>query len=78
MYLTTFVVKGIGSFPLDMLRYDSCFPMSSSDVAAMSEMEHGGREVKLGQYHAAKEPSITDGRCASFLWTVQSRSTRKV
>ena len=30
-----YIVTGRGEFPWDMLRYDRCWPMSSSDVAKL-------------------------------------------
>ena len=35
MYETKFSVKGNGEFPHDMLRFDECFPVSSSDAAGI-------------------------------------------
>ena len=34
-YLVTFKVKGYGPFPVDMLRYDCCYPRSSESVSNM-------------------------------------------
>ncbi len=31
MRMIFFVVKGFGRFPIDMLRYDECFPRTSED-----------------------------------------------
>ncbi len=31
-----FTVRGVGSFPLDMLRYDRCSPVTSEDVVNMA------------------------------------------
>ena len=33
MYVTDFYVTGKGEFPLDMLRYDCCYPYSGEDAA---------------------------------------------
>lgn len=37
MYPVSTVFSGVGSFPLDMLRYDACFPSKSEDAAVISE-----------------------------------------
>ncbi len=67
-YKTTFEVTGRGEFPIDMLRYDCCFPNTGSDSAAI--MHDGTRTVSLVKYHADKEPLITDARWNSFGWGV--------
>ena len=36
MFYTTFEVSGLCGFPFDMLRYDSCFPESSTDAAKLA------------------------------------------
>jgi hypothetical protein len=35
MYVQTFTVTGSMSFPLDMLRYDACWPSSQDDVGEL-------------------------------------------
>lgn len=34
---TRFVVMGAGRFPIDMLRYDACWPASSEDARKITE-----------------------------------------
>ena len=68
MSLTTpkmFTVEGSGHFPLDMLRYDKCYPASSADVARI--MDDRQRTIRL-MTHARHAPS--HGRWNSFLWGV--------
>lgn len=36
LHLRHFTVRGRGEFPLDMLRYDSCWPRSGEDVMVLS------------------------------------------
>lgn len=69
-----FTVVGSGRFPIDMLRYDACWPASSTDSEAVQHsMAHGTDRdvytVRLTQaagYHAP-----TDQRWASYGWIVQ-------
>lgn len=37
MYSITFKVTGKFEFPLDMLRYDQCYPVAQVDVAAIAQ-----------------------------------------
>ncbi len=81
MYTRTFVVNGSGSFPVDMLRYDCCYPESQADVQR-AFCERGERVVHLvsqcgEKRHAEQIP--TDDRWESFTWRVISKSTpRKI
>lgn len=38
MWATRFKVQGRSNFPLDMLRYDACYPASNSNPDAVSEI----------------------------------------
>lgn len=71
----TFVVSGNGHFPLDMLRYDCCWPATSIDASVierMGDLPHGERDVPIGLTTASKN-APTVGRWKSFGWTVSSR-----
>ncbi len=59
-----FTVEGFGAFPVDMLRYDACYPADS--VSATLINGRGRRAVNLRSY---REPTI--GRWNSFMWTVK-------
>ena len=61
-------VDGGGRFPLDMLRYDSCWPQSGEDVEKIA-MEAGAprRVIKL---YTASPAGPTLGRWESFMWRV--------
>ena len=81
VYIQRVVVEGSGSFPHDMLRYDSCVPMNESEIHKMTmtprdgdEYFRGYRQVTLVRYSANGEPS-TDARWRSFLWKVVSHET---
>jgi hypothetical protein len=78
-YSTKFTVEGHGPFPLDMLRYDGCFPAGPGDVGSMieprphpaapSSMEV--RRVTLLTFHGTKaQNGVTAGRWKSFGWKV--------
>ncbi len=65
-----FTVRGEGSFPFDMLRYDRAFPQTETDSTRMGWSPrigpHGPREVSL----ITESSAPTDGRWESFGWTV--------
>jgi hypothetical protein len=84
-YRQVFKVKGHGSFPLDMLRYDQCWPHSGASVGAIERSqdegfglsgiggppdEPGPREVTLVRHVDDKHRLPTEGRWDSFGWKV--------
>jgi hypothetical protein len=62
--LYRYTVEGTGQFPVDMLRYDSCWPSTSKDVPLPTK---GGRVELVG----IQEPTLL--RWRSFGWTVTSK-----
>jgi hypothetical protein len=72
-YRYEFKVGGKGSFPIDMLRYDACWPRDQADVHAMDSPKRDARTVTLA---SSREP--TAGRWASFMWPVLNVSKYKV
>lgn len=64
--LKTFKVTGTGNFPIDMLRYDACWPATESDAAHL-QFEKGRRTITL---HTHNPSAPTNGRWNSFLWNV--------
>jgi hypothetical protein len=69
--VTEFKVKGSGYFPLDMLRYDSCWPADSSSVYNLHGLsDEGIRILTLRTYHKP-----TDARWLSFGWAVKAQKT---
>jgi len=55
-------------FPIDMLRFDACHPVSQQDI---SNLTHGfAHLVELEHRCADKEWEPTDRRWASFGWQV--------
>lgn len=71
--ITAFTVKGQGNFPLDMLRYDGCWPRSSSDsseiIESMQEIAIRGTDVREIRLESATG-NLTAGRWNSFGWTI--------
>lgn len=72
-----FTVEGALNFPLDMLRYDRCWPASQDDVVRMSEavnvgfVERTERRFKI-TLHGIDEPTLE--RWISFGWHVTGLS----
>jgi hypothetical protein len=66
MMQRSFTVSGRGAFPLDMLRYDSCWPNSEADTSAIDEPRER-RKVTLRTY---SNYSPTIDRWESFGWRV--------
>lgn len=73
-----FTVRGMGDIPLDMLRYDGCFPSTGDDVNNLVLGQHYSpderrlwmttmREVAFTTY---SQGSPTTGRWKSFGWQV--------
>ena len=69
--LCEFTVEGRGSFPIDMLRYDSCWPASESrdsfEITA-STRPRSGRMKRRITLLGLREPTV--GRWESFGWNV--------
>lgn len=63
----TFRVEGAGDFPLDMLRYDRCFPAAGVDVETIRA--DGARRVTL-----LSDRHPTPARWDSFGWRVVHES----
>ncbi len=69
LLIRRFTVSGRGEFPLDMLRYDCCWPRTSEDSALMGAS--GERHVVLNRYTEGRHgPVATEGRWRSFCWDV--------
>lgn len=67
-----FTVEGHGRFPVDMLRYDCCFPLSGDDAEniiahSAEESEHSLRKVRLVS-NTLWRPTVD--RWSSFGWVV--------
>lgn len=60
--VSRFYVRGRGHFPLDMLRYDECWPATGEDAAKMDE-----KDLRTIQLATITRP--TKARWSSFPWT---------
>jgi hypothetical protein len=72
-YRTFAVVSGKNVFPVDMLRYDQCFPYGSNDVYGLFEStaeETGIFSLILAQDSASPKGNWTPDRWRSFGWTL--------
>ena len=75
IFVQTFAVIGKGSFPIDMLRYDHCFPDSESDAAVIEASfrpRDAGveRRVILRRHVERSGDFPTYMRWASFGWAL--------
>lgn len=59
-----YTVQGGGTFPVDMLRYDSCYPCDTESALNMLS-DTGLRKVVV---MSSEAPTVA--RWASFLWDV--------
>lgn len=71
MAFISFTVEGSRQFPLDMLRYDACWPAGSEDVDKVATTRDDpdyrtARRVRL----TSQTRAITPDRWASFGWKV--------
>ncbi len=76
-YKQTFTVKGKFQFPIDMLRYDGCFPFDESDGGKIERAMDAGCdpwEVKLMRYVETKNNLRTIDRWRSFCAEVVTES----
>jgi hypothetical protein len=83
----TFVVEGMSSFPIDMLRYDHCWPSTSEDASTITELlahkfvqksDKGPQRVTLQRDSELKHTQPTEARWKSFGWTVVPNSVFRV
>jgi hypothetical protein len=70
--LFNYKVTGKGQFPLDMLRYDSCFPATPNAVAdlVIDPRDTNYSKPRTVKISGCGKPTIA--RWASFGWTVES------
>ena len=67
-----FTVEGKGAFPVDMLRYDGCWPFQQQDAVLVEKSlkEPSSDPVKIRLEQAAGMSGPTVGRWRSFGWNV--------
>ena len=69
-------VVGSGPFPVDMLRYDKCYPDTERDATAIVHsvkilpLEDRPTSVDVVQQHLSVRPNWTPERWATFGWTL--------
>jgi len=90
MWIAFAIVNGGTNFPLDMLRYDACFPETQADVAAIDDRmdphfrpkPQDLKPVRVVRYGKTREQAerFEVRRWNSFLWScvVQTKETRRV
>lgn len=84
MYTIYFTVEGTLNFPLDMLRYDHCFPLTQDDVAAVADAlgiygrarERKTFRIALARNQKTKVEQLTPDRWLSFGWSIDPKSIR--
>ena len=78
--MDNFTVAGKGPFPLDMLRYDCCYPMESGDALEIEKSleDRGCQKAHTVRLFArSAERRVTDGRWESFRWHVVSMTDER-
>lgn len=75
-YRHTATVEGRGLFPIDMLRYDHCYPASEQDSYAINQREDV-RQVKVIMMTDSKLMPFTERRWESFTWRLVDCETEK-
>jgi hypothetical protein len=71
----TFTVEGSGNFPVDMLRYDICWPATEGDshqVATPEGVSEASRTSRVVTLKGLKAPTLA--RWRSFGWMVVEES----
>ncbi len=78
IHCTEFEVSGSGLFPVDMLRYDQCYPLNPEVIFPATGDPSTLRKVKLQRLHSLKDNAhITLERWSSFGWFVTNIRTFK-
>lgn len=73
MWVREITVKGAGTFPFDMLRYDGAYPRTESDAGLLYPHEKEMREVTLIVTGSTKHMCTPEARrWESFNWRVTS------
>lgn len=81
-YVQYAVVAGNGTFPSDMLRYDSCEPVNFDLVDGYSgpkaQLHPGETELIVARPTPSQTPGWTIGRWSSFLWGIRHIRTERI
>jgi len=63
-----FIVVGGGPFPIDMLRYDSCWPLTQADANVLTWASSERRHISM---QTVSPGGPTEARWESFGWKVE-------
>lgn len=71
LYSQSIAIQGHGSFPIDMLRYDSCYPDSSEDASKIHDSleKFESKTIRVRRLVDSKKKMWTFDRWKSFGWT---------
>jgi hypothetical protein len=69
-YRYSYWVSGTGSFPFDMLRYDSAWPVDTESAAALHYDRESANDHRRRSIHLESFSPPTIGRWSSFTWSV--------
>jgi len=69
-HFVNFTVEGAGEFPLDMLRYDGCYPRTEEDANRAQDRERGRRQVECTKPMCPSYWRPKAARWESFGWKV--------
>jgi hypothetical protein len=75
--VTHFTVKGVGAFPIDMLRYDQAWPEREGydSVAISRSLDLTNRHPEFVEVRLVTHSKVTPGRWLSFGWQVIKQET---
>jgi hypothetical protein len=78
--LHEFIVEGTFDFPIDMLRFDRCWPKHESDDSASiaGSLSRIGRNFNKRAIKLVGLNEPTVGRWSSFGWTVTDHQVRRL
>lgn len=76
MHITVTPERPMASFPVDMLRYDSCIPASEADAHEIEASISGARMGKpINLVRVSRTDALpSEGRWASFGWKVSENN----
>lgn len=79
-YLHKLTVKGLGSFPIDMLRYDRCMPYSEEDASKINQTFwpscRDQIEITVYKISDLKDPQWEIRRWESFCYKMVKEDSR--
>lgn len=77
--LYEYIVEGVGSFPIDMLRYDNSWPATEEDARRIAKrLDHSVQdETKpIIMLRSFRDPCVE--RWKSFMWRVKSVKAHRI